>query len=159
MMRPNLTQLANHPLIPRHRVARQFIKFAMVGVVNTTTSFTIYFMATRWLEIPPLLANAIAFVVAVTVSYLLNKRWTFRDTRRASAGQYSRFVMINIVGLGLSEAIIATLHHGLGWNDIIAFFGAVLIVMFWNFGGNKLWTFSGASSLAAVPPDQPGTKA
>lgn len=137
-----MAKISNHPLVPRHHVARQFIKFAMVGVVNTSTSFTIYFVVTRLFGIPPLVANAAAFIVAVSVSYTLNKRWTFRDPRRASAGQYSRFVIINIVGLALSELIIAALHHGLGWNDIVAFFGAVVIVMFWNFGANKLWTFS-----------------
>jgi putative flippase GtrA len=150
-MRQIISNLSNHPFVPRHPIARQFIKFAMVGVVNTMTSFSIYFVGTRLLQMPPLLANAIAFVVAVTVSYALNKRWTFRDTRRVSASQYSRFVMINIVGLALSEIIIAALHHGLGWNDIVAFFGAVLIVMFWNFGANRLWTFSARPVL----PDQP----
>ncbi len=151
-MRQIISNLANHPLVPRRRVARQFIKFAMVGVVNTSTSFTIYYLTTRLLGVPPLAANAVAFIFAVTVSYLLNKRWTFRDTRRASARQYSKFVSINIVGLILSELIIAVLHHGLGWNDILAFFGAVLIVMFWNFGANKLWTFSGGSRVVPIPP-------
>lgn len=123
-------------------VVRQFIKFSMVGVVNTATSFSVYGALTRLAGFDPLVANALSFVAAVTVSFTLNKRWTFRDTSRQYRRQYSMFLGVSFGGLVLSESIILLLHTVGGLHDLVAFAAAVVVVMFWNFGGNRRWTFA-----------------
>ncbi|MBI4089780.1 MAG: GtrA family protein [Candidatus Kerfeldbacteria bacterium] len=122
-------------------VVRQFIKFSMVGVVNTLTSSSVYLVATRPLGLDPLVGNAIAFAAAVTVSFSLNKLWTFRDRSRALRRQYSLFFLISGVGFLCSETIIFVLHTWLGFHDLLAFGTAVVVVLFWNFGANRAWTF------------------
>lgn len=147
-------QFRNHPFVQQRPVIKQFAKFLIVGTVNTAASVSIYLLMTRPVNLDPLIANAIAFVVAVTVSYNLNKRWTFRDQQRAFVRQYSRFFMFSLVGLGISEAIIYGLHNVLGLHDLIAFFSAVAVVVFWNFGSNKLWTFRVIETQPLEPPSQ-----
>ena len=68
---------------PNHKqetpMIRQAARFAMVGAVNTAVDlglFAIFFYVLAW---PLLLANAGGFMVAVCVSYVLNKTWTFAD--------------------------------------------------------------------------------
>lgn len=134
-------QFRNHPIVQRRPVIKQFVKFAMVGTINTATSLSVYLLLTRMASLDPLVANAGAFIVAVTVSFFLNKNWTFRDQQRAFAKQYSRFFSVSLVGLILSEGIIYVLHKVMSIHDLAAFFVAVGIVMFWNFTANKLWTF------------------
>jgi putative flippase GtrA len=121
---------------------RQFSKFAVVGVLNTITSYSVYGISTRWLGLDPLIANVVAFAVAVTVSYVLNKTWTFRDPARVSVNQYSRFVGISAGGFAISEVSILVLHHALGVHDLIAFSVGVGAAMFWNFFANRRWTFA-----------------
>jgi len=122
-------------------VIRQFVKFSMVGVVNTVTSFSVYEAAKHYLGLVPLTANALAFCVGVTVSYLLNKRWTFRNTSRRHHELYARFFLINIGGLLISETVIYLVHNYLGFHDRLAFASSVVVVVFWNFNANRAWTF------------------
>lgn len=124
------------------KVVRQFIKFSIVGVINTLTSSIVYLVATRPLGLDPLIGNAIAFGVAVTVSFTLNKLWTFHDRSRDFRRQYALFFLISGVGFVSSETIIFVLHTWLGFHDLLAFGIAVVVVMFWNFGANRAWTFA-----------------
>lgn len=122
-------------------IMRQFIKFAAVGVLNTMTSFIIYEIATRHFSLHPLMANPIAFIAAVTLSFTLNKSWTFRDRGVKYTRQYTSFFIVSAVGLAISQLIIFIVHTMLGIHDRIAFFIAVIVVMFWNFSANRSWTF------------------
>lgn len=134
-------RIRQHPVVQRHAWLRQFVKFGLVGVINTITSASVYLAATRLADIHPLVANAMAFVVAVTVSFILNKRWTFRNIDTAYTRQYSQFFLVSAAGFGWSEILIWFIHVRLGYSDLLAFGLAVLIVMFWNFGMNRAWTF------------------
>ncbi|MFC1662931.1 GtrA family protein [Patescibacteria group bacterium] len=120
---------------------RQFIKFSMVGVSNTIIDFSLYLLLTRIFHIHFLIANALAFVIAVTWSYTANKMWTFRDTSNRMTAQFTKFIIINLVGLGLAEGILSVLVIYFGLWDILSKFIAVLIVVFWNFWANRHWTF------------------
>lgn len=123
-------------------IVRQFVKFSMVGVLNTLTSFSAYLLMSRGLRLTPLIANAIAFIVAVTVSFIVNKAWTFRDKEKVVVRQYSTFIMIGGVGLAISESVLFVLHHVLHLYDLVAFLISAVVVVFWNFSANRAWTFS-----------------
>lgn len=122
-------------------LARQFITFALIGVVNTGVSFGTYAFFTRVVGLQPLVANAAAFLIAVTVSFILNRRYTFKGSLGRLHHQYGKFIAVNVVGLGFSELIIWFLHVRHGLHDFLAFGIATVIVLFWNFGVNRWWTF------------------
>ncbi len=122
-------------------VMRQFVKFSLVGTINTLVSTAVYTLATRPFGLDPLIGNALAFVVAVTVSFFLNKFWTFGNWERRYARQYSRFFTISGVGFLTSELVIILLHKIGGLHDFIAFFFAIAIGLLWNFNANRSWTF------------------
>jgi len=136
-----VVRIISHPFVQRRPVIVQFVKFSLIGVINTMVSFAAYLFFTRLIKFDPLIANALAFVIAVTISYVLNKNWTFRDRGRITVNQYSRFFTISGIGFGLSEVIILVVHHLLDIHDFIAFTVATVIVMFWNFFANRFWTF------------------
>lgn len=134
--------LLNHPLVERHRpLIRQFMTFVVVGLINTAVSAGLYGVFTRLVHLHPLTANAVAFIVAVTISFTLNRRYTFRGSLGAVHHQYAKFFAVNIIGLGVSELIIWWLHVILGLHDFLAFAVATGVVLFWNFGANRWWTF------------------
>lgn len=124
-------------------IVRQFSKFAMVGAVNFTTHLSIYLVLTREFHLAIAAANPVAFTVAVTVSFLLNRRWTFRVATGNHRAQYAKFVLVNVAGLGINQAILLTLVHAAHLHDVVAFVLAVGVVMFWNFFVNRHWTFAG----------------
>jgi putative flippase GtrA len=131
--------------LSRHEIVRQFVKYAVVGVLNVAIFLTI-FNVLRSMDVPVLGANAIAFVVTSVNSFLLNKFWSFRDHRReAFVRQYLVFVLFTIVGLALNTAVFRLLLIPLAQFDRLgenaAALGALPVSVIWNFTTYRRWTF------------------
>ena len=121
---------------------RQFVTYSLVGVLNTATDFLVYLLCISALSINLLAANSIAFAIAVTQGYLLNTRWTFRDTEtRWSFRSYFFFVAINLGGLVISTVTIVLLSDWLG--PLLAKLASVVFIVFWGFLMAKRFVFSG----------------
>ena len=95
----------------------QFLRFGLVGVVNTATSYLVI----RLLADPAglALASAFGYAAGVAQSFLLNRFWTFSTTRPANSGRWGgealRFIAVNIACGGLFTAAntAAAPHIGL----------------------------------------------
>ncbi|MFH0853264.1 MAG: GtrA family protein [bacterium] len=141
-MRQAVAYVRNHKWLAERKGVRQFIKFCIVGVGNTIADFVVYFALTRYLGIFYLVANFISFITAATLSFVLNKFWTFRDNRRhAIKGQYAKFLLVSTIGAVLAEATLFLFVHYFSVNDLIAKLLVAGIIVFWNFFANKYWTF------------------
>ncbi len=122
---------------------RQFIKFSLVGILNTLIDFLIYFALTRvfpWFLENYLLANAIAFIVAATNSFYLNKRWTFNNKAKATF-QYIKFLAVSVFTLALVEISLYFLVTQLGIFDIYAKIIVLILSVISNFFLNKFLVF------------------
>ena len=110
------------------------------------------------------IAQSISFLAAVTSNFLWNRYWTYPDSRSKPIGrQASQFFIVNVVGLAIRTAVFwlikptmialagvllepfigdtsARQAVDLGVN--LALVVAVIVVLFWNFGVNRVWTFS-----------------
>ncbi len=134
--------MLRHPWIQRRPGLRQFVKFGIVGAGNTAVDFGLYLLLTRLVRLQYLSAHGFSFVGAVTLSYVLNKRWTFRDERRpVLSRQLAQFLLVSIVGAGLSSLTLFGLVQYGGLPDVVAKLLAIVLVLFWNFFANKHWTF------------------
>lgn len=123
-----------------NRTALEFFRFGLVGLVNTSVDFAIFLLLYRGLDADPLAANCIAFLIAVTNSYLLNRHWTFRaSSAPLSMANYARFLVVNSGGLVIGTLAILLLKGLLlvEWAKLIAA-GLTLI---WNFSTSKLLVF------------------
>ena len=102
------------------------------------------------LGLPLMLAVALGFSTAVVSNFTWNRFWTFPESRdRPIASQLVQFTVVNLIGLGINEAIVLGLHpifSGL-LQDPFAYLGAKVIaigvVLFWNYGVNRVWTYKG----------------
>ena len=114
-----------------------------------------------------LLANTISVSAAILSNFTWNRLWTFPESRqRPLLPQLGQFALVNVAGLAINQAIFlgldrfvlgeagllapqlanlaATLgltHFTLAYNLAKAI--AIVIVLFWNFGANRLWTYRG----------------
>lgn len=80
--------------------ALQFIKYALVGVLNTLVTLSIIFLCKSVIGINPLVSNAIGYVAGVINSFLWNKTWVFR-----SHDSYLREALIFLGGFLLCYGI------------------------------------------------------
>lgn len=136
-------------------IAAQFLKFAVIGAINTGIDFAILNLlsyATGIKEGNGLIPlNLISFALAVANSYFLNKRWAFKDsTHGEAAKKFSIFLVVSIIG-----AVINTLILRYVSSEITPMFGlnptlwlnfakvlATGISLVWNFIGYKLFVFN-----------------
>jgi len=81
----------------------------------------------------------IGFVLGVTVNYFLSVAIVFTGNARVGRmGEISFYVLLAIVGLGLTELIVWLLHGVLLLYLIAAKAIATMIVFMWNFGARKM---------------------
>ena len=120
---------------------RQFIKFGLVGALNTVVDWGIYFLLNRYATLAKLVAKSCSFIFAAISSYVLNRRWTFRSTNPKVMREFLKFVAVATTGLGLNTLIFWFISMHLHLPDIIGLFTATALVTVWNFTINKYWTF------------------
>jgi HAD superfamily phosphatase (TIGR01668 family) len=84
--------------------------------------------------------------IAILNSFIWNRRWTF-DIRgkEERAKQLHKFVVVAVIGMILNTVVTTGLyniipgHPKRSW--LVATAIATVVVAFWNFSGQKLWTF------------------
>ncbi len=118
----------------------RFIRFCIVGAINTGIDLAVFAALFYGLHVHLLLANSCGFVAAVINSYLLNKIWTFEDASAHSAQRVGLFVLIALGGLGMSNLVVYLLADHLG--AIPAKIGSIAVVLIWNFVLTRKFVFT-----------------
>lgn len=124
--------------------AEQFLKFCVVGGLGTIVNLAILYGLVEFVKLWYVFGAAIAFVIAATHNYILNKIWTFKDRRTGKtfiAKQWTQFFVISIFSLGINLAVLYGLVEFFGLWYIFAQLIAIFVALFSNFLGNKYWTF------------------
>ncbi len=120
---------------------KQFIKFSLIGGFNTLVDLAVYVFFTRIVYWHYLSAAIMAFFLAASCSFLLNKYWTFKVNHQSFSGQYFKFILVASGGLLWTLFFLYIFVDHLHWYDILAKVLTIIIVMNWNFWLQKLWTF------------------
>jgi putative flippase GtrA len=96
------------PGSPGRAVITKAISFALVGLANLVVDFGIFSFAYFYLALPILVANVIAWCVAVSGSYVMNSMTTFASEsgRRLRMKDYGNFVVSQIGGLIVSSSVL-----------------------------------------------------
>jgi putative flippase GtrA len=85
--------------------------FAAVGLMSTAIDIATYVGLTRLLGVAPLLANAIAYVLGSANGYVVNGRYTFRQSGRAlfSIRKVAAYSVTYGISLTASTVVMAIL--------------------------------------------------
>jgi len=161
----------NHLSLRSKRELSRFLKFSVVGIIGAVVDFGIFNLLTSLLGIWSLAASVVSFIAAVTSNFFWNRYWTYPDSRSKPLSQQAiQFGFVNLIGLLIRTPIFAfseslmirvaarllnwafignvleaifTSNAVLGRNLALAL--AVTVVMFWNFGINRIWTYADVS--------------
>jgi len=127
--------------LSKQEICKQFVRFCLVGIINTVVDFSVYLFFSRVIGLYFLLANILAILAAMTVSFILNKYWTFANLEKKIKTQYLKFALVNLVYFFLNNSIVLCLVDYLNLYDLWAKVIAIIIGLFWNFFANRYWTF------------------
>lgn len=134
-------------------VGGQLLRSILVSMLAFSIDFGTLALLTEIVGLYYLVSAAFSFILGTTVSYLLSIFWVF-DRRRYSspALEYTVFVLVGAVGLGLNEAFLWALTEMLGIYYLVSKIIAASLVFFWNFGARRLILFKGPRSPSSAAP-------
>jgi putative flippase GtrA len=138
-------QLGLHVRV-RHGLRRphnwyQLVRFTCVGASGYAVNLAVFAASVHLLAIDYRLAAGIAFLVAVTNNFLLNRHWTF-DARDGHAGfQAARFFTVSLAAFAFNLLFLLVLVDGFQAAKVPAQAVAIVIATPVSFLGNKLWSF------------------
>lgn len=131
----------------------QFYKFVLVGVLNTFLDLAVLNglivlsgITVGWQFS---LFKGISFAAAVINSYFWNKLWTFSVGGKAKPVEFSKFLAVSLVGLGINVGVASFLVNIVGplgaikpqlWASMSAI-AAIGFTTISNFAGYKLFVF------------------
>jgi len=147
-------------LLSNKKERTRFLKFALVGSLGAVIDFGIFNLFVNLTPLKAVFASIISFVAAVISNFLLNRFWTYPDSRnKAFSSQLSQFVLVSVIGLIIRaisftplEKIILDFSSKLikpgfflssitiGHNITLGIL--IIVVMFWNFFANRYWTYN-----------------
>lgn len=120
----------------------KFLKFGAVGASGVVVDFSFTYLSKEIAHIQKYIANAIGFTIAATCNYFLNRWWTFHSNNPDIGMEYSRFLFISILGLGINTTVIWFLVTKQNRNFYVSKLFAIGIVTIWNFILNLIFTFA-----------------
>jgi dolichol-phosphate mannosyltransferase len=120
----------------------EFSKFAVVGGLGTIVNLLVLFSFTEIAKVYYLYSAVIAFFIAMTFNYLLNKVWTFEEhiTHRPF-NKYLKFTLVSIFALCFNLSLLYFFTEYLQVFYLVSQVFAIAFALIINYIGNKKWTF------------------
>ena len=100
-------------------VSLKALSFALVGIVNTLIDLGIFLIAYNWMALPLVPANVLAWIVAVSGSYVMNSFITFaaESGGKLRGRSYGTFVASGIAGVIANTAVLVVASF---WIPVLA---------------------------------------
>ena len=122
----------------------QFIKFGMVGAINTFLSYTITNVCYYLLNLHEQISNIIAFIITVLISFVLNGKFVFNkdnEERIFLKSLIKVYASYSITGLFLTAVLLYVEEQLVGIPHYIATLMNLVFTIPINFVLNKFWVY------------------
>jgi putative flippase GtrA len=99
-------------------LAHEVAKFGVIGALAFVVDLGLYNQLRFGVGIGPLTSTAIATIVAMTVAYIGNRFWTWRNrSRHGVQREYLMFAIVNGAGLAIQLVCVGFAAYALGLKD------------------------------------------
>ncbi|MEJ8847068.1 GtrA family protein [Variovorax rhizosphaerae] len=129
---------------------KQLMRFAAVGVLNTAVGYAVIFGCMYLLGLSAVVSNVLGFAVGLVISYVMNRRFTFRSVASAPR-EMLRFVLIFLLAYFCNLGVLLLLIKSVGMHEGIAQVPAGIVYFGISFILNKYYVFA---RVAADPTRQ-----
>jgi putative flippase GtrA len=131
----------------------EFARYALVGGLAFCADFTLLAYLTSIWDMHYLLASLFSFLLGTWVNYKFSVRWVFGYRAiDARCGEFSIFMLIGVVTLGLSLALMAFFVDELEIHVLIAKCLVTSFTLIANFGGRRALLFTRWGRPSPVEP-------
>ena len=128
---------------PTGNIVIQFVRNPLAGLVAFAVDYLLLFILTEF-GLQYLVSAAIAFIIGTTVNYFLCKVIVFNAyiPRFKSMPEYTIFIIIGCIGLGLTELLMYLFTDVTGFHYLLSKVVAGTLVSLWNFFGRRFFLFN-----------------
>jgi len=125
-------------------MVRKIVKFGSVGALGSVTNIII-FSSLTFLNINYNIAATIAFLVAVTQNYLLNKKWTFKEHNTKTKKKFIKYFILNFISFLINLTVLNIIVFYFGDEKLTTILAQIIgigVAMSLNFTGSYLVIFA-----------------
>jgi putative flippase GtrA len=126
-----------------HKIFRSTkVRFAAVGIINTTVDFVVLISLVSLFAIPAILANIISTSAALAVSYVLNRNAVFKSKNTNKTRQIIAFVGVTLTGIWVIQGMViaVVLPVAQQWiNYELAVITSKCVATIFSLGWNYIW--------------------
>ncbi|MFC6314549.1 GtrA family protein [Lapidilactobacillus achengensis] len=133
------------------KIVQQFIKFGLVGALNTLLTLAIYYLTYR--QIGPSLANGLGFLLTSILGIYLNFKFVFK-AEHFSAWTLFKYYATYGVSMLISMYVPHLWVNVWGLDARIAPLISLLITIPFNFVFMRLWVFPSKKTTVAAETSQ-----
>ncbi len=152
------------------QLIREGAMFLVVGGAGLVITNAVYSLL-RHYSVGPVTATTVATVIAMLVTYLGNRYWSFRHRERTGmAREGVLFVVLNGIGLLIQDAVVAFGAYALGYQhghkiqQLITLNVGIAIATVFRFWSYRKWVWgapvdavpAAVAAVSPVPPEDPG---
>ena len=129
----------------------QLFRYIWVGGFAFIIDYGSLYVIKEYVGINYLLSAAIAFILGLSVNYILSTLWVFSDSRlKNKMAEFVVFASIGLVGLLLNEVIMYLCCDVFNLYYMISKLCSTGIVFFWNFFARKIILFTKTKNTTLI---------
>lgn len=121
--------------------------FAIIGAIGFFVDAMVLKLFLLWIEDDPILGRGISFPIAATVTWLLNRRYTFIAENGNYTSLYREwlaYILVNSIGFGVNLIVFILAMYFIDLAKlypIVTLAFASFVAMFFNYLGSKYLVF------------------
>ena len=124
---------------------KEFILYAIFGILTTIVNVVAYFISTRMFHINIIGSTVIAWCLAVIFAYVTNRKYVFSSenhTTKAILIEFGAFISCRLFTGGIDVAIMYVFVDMLKMNDLLIKILSNIFVILSNYIASRLFIFT-----------------
>lgn len=117
----------------KSRAFQRFLKYALVGGSTFALDLLLIFVMTEAFLVPYQVSTALGFLIAVSLNYLIARRYVFQGTTRRMHHGYAYFILVAGLGAVLITLSVAGLVTYLSLHYLVARVAVACVVGIGNY--------------------------
>lgn len=119
----------------------RFARYCAVGGLGTLLHFGATIALVEGAHVAPVPASVAGFLLALAVSFVLNRSWVFRSTAQPLQSGV-KYAVVSVAGLALNTLLMTAITVWLGWSYLWGLALVVAVVPITNYTLNRRWAFA-----------------
>jgi putative flippase GtrA len=138
----------------------ELLKFGVVGGIGAVIDLGGAAVLHGKYHVGPLESKAISTIIAMVVTYLGSRFWTFKHRENQALGREATlFIVLNVVGLAIAEVVIALVTYGFGRHSQLEYNAASVVgtglATIFRYFAYRQWVFTAPAEQSALAPSAP----